>query len=118
MVVALVLALVATPAAAREPRTWTRTDVAMEATLAALVVVDWRQTRWHLDHGGSELNPFMGDHPSAARLNATFAAGLVAHALVAHALPHPYRNYWQCVTIGWESATIAWNVRAGIRLRW
>jgi hypothetical protein len=48
--------------------------------LLALVALcaDWSQTRWIADHPGfTEMNPYLGAHPSIGRVNVYFALALV-----------------------------------------
>jgi hypothetical protein len=58
-----------------------------------------RQATFHPD-GWCELNPIIGSHPSVAKVDTYFAGCLVAHTLIAVALPPKYRKIWQYTWIG------------------
>lgn len=113
--VTAVLLLLALPAQAADFR-WTVGDVALEASFAAAVAADWLQTRWALEHGRRELNPVIGERPSAARLGALVAAGALGHAAVSLALPRPARRWWQSVTLVLELGAVGHNFAAGAQL--
>ena len=95
---------------------WTTTNTAMEVSLLALGIIDVTQTIKFLDMSHTdpewaceERNPVLGPHPSRRRLWGTFAYSIAVHAIVAAALPHPYRDVWQGVVLGIESANVATN---------
>lgn len=97
---------------------WTKADTAFEVTGAALHIADWGQTVWIARHPRlqSETNPVLGKHPTTARVHAYFAVTLVGHALIARALPRPYRTAWQAVWIGVEAMHVETNRAMGIRI--
>ncbi len=103
------------PAAADE---WTSTDTAFQLTVASLQIVDVMQTHWGIDNGFRESNPFLGPHPSHARLNLMVGGAIIGHALVAWLLPQPWRRSWQVVGIIAEVGAVSNNVTytGGIKL--
>lgn len=126
---ALLLA-VATPALAsdeRERREWQRSDSVLEATYAALHLVDWSQTLYIATRPppppgrppplwDGEANPILGRRPTRIGVHAYMAGTLAAHLTVSLLLPRPYRTVWQSVTIGVEAGVVGMNWTAGVRL--
>jgi len=120
----LSVALLAEPAAAHDP--WTLLDTTLEASGAALQLVDWSTTlndarpkywdgeRWVI--AVESWNPILGRRPSEAKVNVYFAGTLLAHAAIAYALPRPWRTLWQVAWIGMEADADAYNVAGGLRL--
>ncbi len=104
-------------------RAWTSNDTLFEALFGVLVYVDWKQTIEFTQNpyqypNCHETNPFLGHHPSRTRINAVMGASLAAHALIAYALPQPYRGVWQFVWIGIEADVIHTNtVVTGVAIR-
>jgi hypothetical protein len=115
---------------------WTTGDSIRQASIVALQVVDWRQTRtiatemvpaYTVDHGGGasttynarprfcEQNPILGEHPSVGKVNAFFITAIAANALVSYLLPPTWRMGWQYISIGYEGNVVLDNYRAGIR---
>jgi len=98
---------------------WTGADTAREGVYMVIDLMDWAQTRDIANHDDmAEVNPLLGPHPSAHRINAFFAAGLVGHAALSYALPSEYRSTFQYVTIGWEGAFVVHNLRFGLSFRY
>jgi hypothetical protein len=63
-----------------------------------------------------ERNPFLGKHPSDARVrNYHIVAGL-AHVGMTRLLPREYRPYWQWGTLILEIGLVERNHRLGLRL--
>src|SRR5574337_410575 len=93
-------------------RTWTATDTVIEASFAAALGADWLQTR-QITHAGLETNPILGKHASRSKVDAYFATSLAGHALIAAALPRPYRTVWQCIWIGIETEVVRQNYELG-----
>lgn len=118
---------------------WDKTDTALQATYTVLHIIDWGQTRWiaknpyiyndktfttsygeiiHYSDSfkeNPEANFILGRHPSVNKVNIYFASTLIAHTTVSYILPKKYRTYWQLTTIGFESAVIGHNFKAGIK---
>lgn len=119
-IIALVFAVFVTfllPLTARGSDRWTTIDTASEITFAAIVAVDYAQTRWNLDTDvngdgrleGYEQNPLLGRHPSRAALGAWCLASVAAHAAVSYVLPREWRTAWNVVTITVEAANVGLN---------
>jgi hypothetical protein len=101
-------------------RAWTRGDVAREAAYVAVTTIDWRQTREIAEHPDRyyEMNPILGKHPSVGRVNTYFLVTAVGHVLITHAVPHPYRPYWQYISIGASAACVINNQSIGLKIEW
>lgn len=114
--IAAMLTLAALQTRAADP--WTRTDAAAEAAFAAIVVVDYAQTRYAVERGLPEENPLLGTSPGRPRLAASCAAAVAAHALVTWALPREWRPFWHMLSISVEAANVGTNagVVGGMRL--
>ena len=116
---------------------WTYTDTVWQVTFLALSGVDWMQTHWAAsrdfyweDHQHRENNPFLGERPSTGKVDTLIPLGMIAHTIVAMALPSKFEVYdsnlgtvninfrriWQCVWIGIEGAAVYQNYNVGIRL--
>lgn len=121
----LVAAMLLATAPPTEPEgwRWTARDLALQATFALTMAVDWRQTlaiaRGPRFEGYTleESNPILGPRPSASRVTAYFAATTALHAGLALALPHPWRTWWQLVGLGVETHAIGRNVANGVTVR-
>lgn len=117
----LVALLAADAAVASDRWEWRRSDTALQATYTVLHLVDWSQSidiarRAPAHPLWQEGNPILGSFPSERRVHAYMAATLVGHALIARALPRPYRSVWQCITIGLETSAVGMNFSSGVRL--
>lgn len=116
-----VLLLLLLPLAARAETLlgdrWTQADTLREGAFLALLWADWRQTREIVARPETywEINPVLGRHPTAGRVDNYFAAAAFGHVLVALALPPPYRAAFQWVTVGWEADVVYRNYRIGLR---
>ena len=112
----LLLALCLLPTTARAE--WTTTDTVMEATYAAVHVMDWRQTRVIAKSEGHwrETNGILGDHPSRDKVDTWFAGTLAGHAIISYLLPDKWRTTWQAITIGMEATTVVRNYQLGIKV--
>lgn len=99
--------------------TWTRADTIRETTYYALHLADWNQTRQIAANPDKfhELNPILGEHPSTADVDRYFVATAVIHTGIAYALPADWRHAFQYFTIGGQVATVAWNYRVGLKIR-
>jgi hypothetical protein len=117
---------------------WTKTDTAYQTTFIAIATVDWMQTRWMAQHDWQwdgkyyrETNPFLGDFPSESKVNTLVPLGILAHTLVAMAIPPRscteeqeknghininFRRIWQLLFIGVESAAVYKNYSIGVKL--
>ncbi len=93
-------------------------DWKREAAFAALTVMDWQQTHDIARHPGMfELNPLLGRHPSAGRIDRYFAASLLAHVALARILAPQYRVTFQRATIVAEAVVVGRNTYLGLRVQ-
>jgi hypothetical protein len=97
---------------------WTQADTAREVTYQVIAAMDWMQTRTIAKHPKQwhEYNVVLGKHPSVDRVNAYFAATVLAHYYISKALPQDWREGWQSVSIGFEGAVVAHNIHVGIQM--
>lgn len=106
---------------------WTKEDTIWQASIIALEIVDWGQTRYIARNPDDwyEFNPLLGRHPSTDQVDAYFAGGILIKAAIAYVLPTKYnlwgyeinpRRIWQLANIAGSGACVAWNVSAGIRV--
>jgi hypothetical protein len=103
---------------------WDKEDTAYQATFLAITTVDWMQTRWMVKHDWQwdgeyyhELNPVLGDYPSLETVDTYIPLAMVAHTLVAMAIPNKtYRRIWQCLWIGVEGGAVYHNYSTGVKL--
>jgi hypothetical protein len=117
LMVALALVAVPTRADDNDPSRWTATDTVLQLTTTALIVMDWNQTRHCLSSPTcQELNPILGRRPSQGAV-ATYAIGsALACAGISYALPRPWRNMWQTLTIGVEGHAVYRHLRVGLSI--
>lgn len=124
--IAVTLLLLALALPARADHSWSTTDVMLQTSLAAIIVVDWSQTIAFTQQVQprydpyartyNESNPVLGVTPSRARVNTLIPAALLAHTAVAAVLPHgPWRTVWQASWIGVELHAVGLNWAAGVR---
>ena len=118
---------------------WSKADTAWECTFLAIIAVDWAQTHWAAKrdfywdgHQHDETNIFLGSRPSTSKVDTLIPLGMLAHTLVAMALPSKFEVYdsnigtvninfrriWQCTWIVGEVTAVGINYSAGIRLEW
>ena len=102
---------------------WTKQDTAYQATFITVAAVDWQQTRWMAKHDWQwdgkaycELNPFLGSHPSEGKINTIIPLSILAHTVIAIALPPKQRRIWQCLFIIGEVGVIGRNASLGVKL--
>lgn len=94
-------------------------DYALETTFIGVTSMDWSQTQQVATHPllYSEMNPILGSHPSLEAINIYFPSAMALHALVAYALPKPWREVWQTMWIGIETYTVYTNATIGLRIK-
>ena len=82
-----------------------------------LDVADYKQTTYALSQPGYyETNPFLGRHPSRAKINRAFAAGLgFAYYIDTHSGINRKRN--MAVLTGFKFAAVANNYYVGTEIR-
>lgn len=115
---------------------WTWKDTAYQAAFLGVTLVDWKQTdwmasrNWYWDgHQHREMNPFLGDHPDSGKVDKLIPLGMLAHTVIALALPPRsvteeeekngdininFRRIWQCAFIVVEVAAVGNNYAAGV----
>jgi len=80
------------------------------ATSTLAIACDYGMTRWMANHyadGYRELNPLMGERPSAGKVDAVFAVSLVLNAALYPFLPSWAKSeYYTTATVA-EAANVA-----------
>lgn len=94
------------------PSDWSKTDTTLEATLVAVSVADYLQTR-HIASHCLEANPILGSCPSNKKITLYFTASIASHIAIAAALPKPWRTIFQVSSIGWEGRVVSLNIQHG-----
>ena len=107
--------LLALHAPAARADKWTKTDTAVEAACAGLLIADWGQT---LDRRYEESNPILGKRPTEAAVTGYFLGVITLHLAIARVLPRPWRTLFQGTTIGVEGHSIYANWRLGAHFSW
>ena len=94
-------------------------DYALETTFIGVTSMDWSQTQQIAAHPQEyyETNFILGRHPSLNTVNIYFPSAMALHALVAYALPKPWREVWQTMWIGVETYTVYTNASIGLRIK-
>lgn len=122
-VTGLILFKLMSPSVALADETWFTPfswyDYALETTFIGVTSMDWSQTQQVATHPllYSEMNPILGSHPSLEAINIYFPSAMALHALVAYALPKPWREVWQTMWIGIETYTVYTNATIGLRIK-
>lgn len=111
-VIALILFLFAVPSQADD---WSKSDTLREVVVLTLFVADWRQTRDSINKPGyTEINPILGEKPSAKEINTYFGVMALAHVGASYFLPRKWREGFQYTTIGYEAGVVFRNNRIGL----
>lgn len=128
MIVAILV--LSTPAHAFEE--WDKTEIGMEIAYVGLHLVDWGQTL-DIEHHPNlyETNIILGRHPSRAKINAFFSAGVIIQPIIAHYAPDIGKivenatgldlgsDWWRKAWIGSgiiiEARCIGGNIKCGVR---
>lgn len=125
IVLAVAAVLAAAPARAEDGDEdlwrWTKIDTAAQATVIALIAVDWMQTITFTQHptranDGYEGNRVLGRNPSRAKVNTLIPLGALAHTAIAIVLPKPMRQAWQAGGVYLEIDATRSNYRAGVTM--
>lgn len=97
---------------------WQRRDSELQARYLALHFTDMMQTQQIADSNDKfhEQNVLLGRNPSQDIVSLYFVTTAAGHTLISYCLPHPYRVYWQWVTIGVETWVVTSNYSLGIRI--
>jgi len=105
----------------------------------SMIVADWGQTRtiamqktetysWSNPDGSggtinggqpryTEMNPFLGEHPSVGKVNWYFAGSLLVNNTIYFSLPLKYRNFYAIGVGVYQAYFVINNHRAGIEIR-
>ncbi len=119
MKAALALALaVALSGCANEP--WDTTDRVLGYTALGAAVADWGQARYIAENPAQfqDKNPFLGKHPSRAKVDAYFIGAIGGGYLLADALPSRYRKLFLGSTAVIEISVVHDNRAIGVGFRW
>jgi hypothetical protein len=98
---------------------WSAANVALEASYAAAVVLDWRQTSEPGFKEAGVFRPLFADgqgRVDQTRMTAFMFGGAAIHAVISAILPRPYREVWQGVSLAVEAGNVARNFQVGARL--
>jgi hypothetical protein len=115
--------ILASPCFAWELDPWSKTDVAMEAIYIGLSLVDWGQTLDGEKKGHAEINPWLGEHPSRARINWHFSFSIIGHPFATWFVPSkikmlglkiPARRIWQSSYVSWQAGIVVHNFNMGL----
>jgi hypothetical protein len=134
LAVILFLLLFAYPAQAeyKFADNWTTKDSIYQTAAVTLMGADWAQTHWMAKQNWQwngknheEINFFLGKHPSTKDVDTYFPVVIIAHTIIAMALPDKAkvfkheinpRRIWQCVWMGLEGYQDVSNFSAGARM--
>lgn len=86
---------------------WHKTTL---VTSTVAIACDYGMTRWmatHYSSGITELNPLMGERPSAGKVDAVFAVSLVLNAAIYPLLPSWAKSEWYTTATVAEAANVA-----------
>jgi len=89
---------------------------ALETAYLSLLAADYLQTRWIADNS-YELNPILGRHPSQAKVRNYFLGVAAGSLAVLEVLPSDKRRVALICMVGLEGATVARNLRIGVRFK-
>jgi hypothetical protein len=99
---------------------WTTQDTVFQLAYTGLNIFDLLNTsttaRDGHTYGNSEINLILGEHPSHLEINAYFAVSSLAQYGIARVLPHPWRTYWQMLSIGVKSGMVGYNLYGGVQM--
>jgi hypothetical protein len=87
---------------------WKKRDTALELAFVTTAAIDWHQTM-SITAGCQETNPMIGTCGDIVPPSIYFPIVIVLHAVVAAALPRPWREIFQSFSIGVEANTIYTN---------
>ena len=72
---------------------------------------------WYWDeHKHKEFFPLFPDHPTTTQVDTFIPLGMVAHTIIALALPPKARWWWQSVFIVIETGATTNNFISGVRI--
>jgi hypothetical protein len=87
---------------------WTTMDTIGQVAITTLLVMDRNQTI-RIGRDGLESNAILGKSPSARAVNTYFISYALLSTGLSLALPKPYRNIVQGITIGYQFETVRYN---------
>lgn len=113
---------------------WTALDTSLQIATSTLIAIDWMQTysanvrprRGESFKESGFARTFIGEHPTAGKINSYFIVCSIAHPVISYLLPKtmnvygtnvPVRNIWQGIWFGIEANQVATNYSVGIRIR-
>ena len=111
--------LVAAAAAAQaQSSAWTALDYSLAGGAAAMMALDWAQTRYAARHPShySERNPMMGEHPSTAKVDQYFALASLLVAGVTYVLPRRERRLFLSGVLVVETSAVVSNYQVGVKV--
>lgn len=105
-----------------QPDDWTATDTHRQVAITAIHVLDAMQTAQIQNHDDIvEANPLtravLGENPGTAATWGYFAGVIVADYAIAAVLPKKYRRVYQYIDIAFNGATVANNLRLGLKFK-
>jgi hypothetical protein len=96
---------------------WTTTNTALELVLVAETIVDFSNTWYSINHTRGkhfyivESNIFIPRDPNRFQFYSVAVVSLALHSLVARWIPHPYREIFQSLSIGFEGYIVGSNLK-------
>lgn len=95
---------------------WDGRDTRLQAAYTALHVMDWAQTAQIARNDDyHELNPILGEHPSASEVNLFMGVSLVLFTVLPGLIQPKYRTWMTSYMCLARAAAVAHNYRIGIR---
>lgn len=123
--VLLVAVLLLAPIVSLASEQWSTKDLWLLYLAEVAMAIDHQQTRsftqerlpngeyrWH------EMNPLLGKHPSAGRINTHFAVAMLAVPVVAYYLHGDDRTAFLSIILAVEAVNVARNYWIGVRFSW
>jgi hypothetical protein len=97
---------------------WTALDYSLAGGAAAMMALDWAQTRYAARHPShySERNPIMGESPSPAKVDQYFALASLLMAGATYVLPRRERRLFLGGVLVVETSAVVSNYRIGVKV--
>ena len=111
--------LVAAAAAAHaQSPAWTTLDYSLAGGAAAMMALDWAQTRYAARHPShySERNPLIGEQPSTAKVDQYFALASLLVAGATYVLPRRERRLFLSGVLVVETSAVVSNYQVGVKV--
>jgi hypothetical protein len=96
---------------------WNSTDTGLQAAFGLTMLGDYLQTR-KITRAGKEINPIIGSRGQNVPPSVYFPATMALHTAAMRALPRPYRNIAQGLSIGFEGGVVGRNAKLGWGFQW